>query len=132
MSELIPSGDPFAPIIAKLRTFVTEREWEQFHDPKNLAMAVASEAGELLAEYRWVRSDEADEFARKEEKKVRVSHEVADVAIALLLFCDRVGIQLTDAIDRKLAINEANYPAAASRGIAQRVNRSDPRVDRTE
>jgi dCTP diphosphatase len=125
MSEAAPSGDPFTPIIAKLRAFVAERDWEQFHDPKNLAMAVASEAGELLAEYRWVRSDEADEFARKENNKFRVSNEVADVAIALFLFCDRVGIQLADAIDRKLAINEANYPVSTSRGIARRLNRGD-------
>jgi dCTP diphosphatase len=120
MTESRPNDDPFVPLIQKLRAFVAEREWEQFHDPKNLAMAVASEAGELLAEYRWVRSGEADDYARDEAAKTRVSDETADVAIALLLFCDRVGIQLADAIERKLQINETNYPASRSRGVAQR------------
>jgi dCTP diphosphatase len=121
--------DPFAPIVARLRAFVAEREWEQFHDPKNLTMALASEVGELVAEYRWVRSSDADDFTRDETNRVRVSNEVADVAIALLLFCDRVGIRLNDAVDHKLAINAANYPVVASRGVAQRpsveANRQD-------
>jgi NTP pyrophosphatase (non-canonical NTP hydrolase) len=120
MTASAPNNDPFAPIVAKLRAFVAEREWEQFHDPKNLAMAVASEAGELLSEYRWVRSSEADDYTRDENAKARVSDESADVAIALILFCDRVGIRLTDAIDRKLEINRGNYPVATSRGVARR------------
>jgi len=118
--EPTPNDDPFEPIIRKLRAFVAEREWEQFHDPKNLAMAVGSEAGELLAEYRWIRSSEADDYTRDEDAKKRVSDESADIAIALFLFCDRVGIRLTDAIERKLEINRANYPAPLSRGVARR------------
>jgi NTP pyrophosphatase (non-canonical NTP hydrolase) len=120
MSALINSDDPFAPLIAKLRAFVTEREWEQFHDPKNLAMAVASEAGELLAEYRWVRSEDADSLGKSHEVWLRVSDEVADVAIALLLFTDRVGISLPAAIERKLEINARNYPADQTRGKSAR------------
>jgi NTP pyrophosphatase (non-canonical NTP hydrolase) len=120
MTAATPNGDPFAPIIDKLRAFVAEREWQQFHDPKNLAMAVASEAGELLAEYRWIRSSEADDYTRDENVTVRVSNEAADIAIALILFCDRVGIRLADAIDRKLEINRAYYPANLSRGVARR------------
>jgi NTP pyrophosphatase (non-canonical NTP hydrolase) len=120
MTSLTPNDDPFAPIVEKLRAFVAERDWQQFHDPKNLAMAVASEAGELLAEYRWVHSTKADEYTRDENAKKRVGDETADIAIALILFCDRVGIRLTDAIDRKLEINRANYPVAVSRGIARR------------
>ena len=120
MTESADNGDPLAPIVEKLRAFVAERQWEQFHDPKNLAMAVASEAGELLAEYRWVPSSEADAFTRDDGNLLRVSNEVADVAIALILFADRVGIRLADVVERKLAINATNYPAAVSRGVARR------------
>jgi NTP pyrophosphatase (non-canonical NTP hydrolase) len=71
---------------------------------------VASEAGELLAEYRWIRSNEADDCTRDEQAKAWVSDESADVAIAIILFCDRVGIRLTDAIDRKLESIEPATP----------------------
>ena len=93
-----------------IRAFVDARDWEPFHDPKNLAMAVASEAGELVAELRWVASDEADAFARRDDVRERLEDEVADVAITLLMFCDRVGIDLAAVIHRKLAKNAERYP----------------------
>ena len=107
-------------IVAALRQFVAERDWSQFHDPKNLAMLVASEAGELVAEYRWVRGDEADAHSRAPEPRARIAAEVADVAIALLLLCDRIGLDLTEAIADKLAKNTARYPVEKSRGRADR------------
>lgn len=108
-------------VMKELRAFVAEREWGQFHNPKNLAMAVASEAGELLAEYRWLAAGEADEWSQNPENLARVTQEAADVAIALLLFCDRIGVNLLEAIPRKIAINRANYPVGASRGKAERL-----------
>jgi dCTP diphosphatase len=105
---------------AKLRQFVSERDWERFHDPKNLAMAIASEAGELLAELRWVKSDTADEIVRRPDVRGRLQQEVGDVAIALILFCDRVGIDIIQAAELKLEINAANYPVAVSRGRSGR------------
>ena len=65
--------DRLQALMQELRSFVTEREWEQFHDPKNLAMALASEVGELLAEYRWVRNVEADSFSTGETQRDRKS-----------------------------------------------------------
>jgi dCTP diphosphatase len=103
-----------------LRAFVAEREWAQFHDPKNLAMLVASEAGELLAEYRWVRGAESDEHSRQSASRVRIAAEVADVGIALLLLCDRIGLDLTAAIDEKIRVNAARYPVESARGRAER------------
>jgi dCTP diphosphatase len=103
-----------------LRAFVVEREWAQFHDPKNLAMLVASEAGELLAEYRWVRGDESDEHSRQSASRARIAGEVADVGIALLLLCDRIGLDLTTAIAEKIRVNAARYPVESSRGRAER------------
>ncbi|HEY4394490.1 MAG TPA: nucleotide pyrophosphohydrolase [Polyangia bacterium] len=103
-----------------LRTFVVERDWQQFHDPKNLAMLVASEAGELVAEYRWVKGDEADARSREPDARARIAAEVADVGIALLLLCDRIGLDLREAIVEKLAKNAERYPVETSRGHAER------------
>ncbi len=94
-----------------IRAFVEARGWEPFHDPKNLAMAVASEAGELVAELRWVASEEADEVARRPDVAGRLADEAADVAITLLMFCDRAGIDLPAAIEAKLHKNAEKYPA---------------------
>ena len=105
-------------MLTALRQFVAERDWAQFHDPKNLAMLVASEAGELVAEYRWVRGDEADAHSRAPEPRARVAAEIADVGIALLLLCDRIGLDFTEAIADKLAKNAVRYPADKSRGRA--------------
>ena len=115
--------DRLEAVLQEIRQFVRERDWQQFHDPKNLAMAIASEAGELLAEYRWVPNAEADQFTQ--EKHSRVSAEAADVGMALLLFCERAGIDLCDAIRKKLIVNGENYPADLSRGQPQRPKASD-------
>ena len=112
--------DQLEKVVQELRAFTAEREWEQFHDPKNLAMAVASEAGELLAEYRWVSNTEADDYSRKTDRRKQIAEEVADVGIALLLFCDRIGLDLVDAIQKKIARNRDNYPVDRSRGRWQR------------
>lgn len=112
--------DRLETVIGELRSFVAEREWEQFHDPKNLAMAVASEAGELLAEYRWVANGESDSYSKEEPQRKRIAEEVADVGIGLLLFCDRVGIDLVEAMKGKIALNRQNYPVEKSRGRAER------------
>ncbi|HEY3287736.1 MAG TPA: nucleotide pyrophosphohydrolase [Gemmatimonadaceae bacterium] len=113
-------ADRLAEIVTRLREFVAERDWAQFHDPKNLAMAVASEAGELLAEYRWVSSTEADAWSKDPANRNRVAMEAADVGIALLLLCDRIGVDLPNAIGQKIELNAQNYPVNASRGRALR------------
>jgi dCTP diphosphatase len=112
--------DRLQTVINDLRKFVAEREWSQFHDPKNLAMTVASEAGELLAEYRWIANTEADQFTKDPERHAKISTEAADVGIALLLFCDRIGVDLLDAIRSKMVTNSRNYPADKSKGKAER------------
>lgn len=110
-------------MVSQLRQFNADRDWGQFHDPKNLAMLLASEAGELTALLRWVPNSEADAFVRSEEHRAEVEAEVADVAIALLLFCDRAGLDLERAVEAKMARNAEKYPAAASRGHARRPGR---------
>lgn len=103
-----------------IRTFVREREWDQFHDPKNLAMAVASEAGELAAELRWVPSEEADSYAQRPDVRARIADEAADVAITLFMLFDRVGIDPIAAIRDKMAKNAAKYPREEARGRHER------------
>ena len=96
--------------LSLIRAFVRDRGWEPFHDPKNLAMAVASEAGELVAELRWVPGEGADEAAATQPMRGKLEDEAADVAITLLMFCDRVGIDLSRAIPAKLEKNALRYP----------------------
>jgi len=107
-------------VTAALRAFVAARDWQQFHDPKNLAMLVGSEAGELVAEYRWVRNEDADAHSQEPRARARIAAEVADVGIALLLLCDRIGLGLEEAMAAKLAANAERYPVERSRGRAER------------
>ena len=102
-------------LTSTLRRFAADRDWRQFHDPKNLAMLIASEAGELLAEYRWVRGEESDARSREPAARARITAE-----IALLLLCDRIGLDLTAAIEEKVAKNAARYPIESARGRAER------------
>jgi dCTP diphosphatase len=117
MSE--PGKDSLTSLLAELRRFVDEREWRQFHDPKNLAMCLASEAGELLAEYRWVRNEDSDAISHEAERRARIAAEVGDVGIALLLLCDRIGLDFLESVSDKLAMNARRYPVERSRGRAE-------------
>jgi dCTP diphosphatase len=107
------------PLLELLRTFVRERDWEQFHDPKNLAMAVASEAGELAAELRWVKNDASDAWCREPENRQRLADEVADVLITTLMLADRAGLDPAQVIRDKMEKNGIKYPVARARGRAQ-------------
>lgn len=109
--------DRLDELLEDIRSFVRERDWDQFHDPKNLAMAVASEAGELNAVLRWVHNDEADERASGPLRPA-LEDEAADVAICLLMLCDRVGIDLVGAAKAKLQKNRRKYPTERVRGRA--------------
>jgi NTP pyrophosphatase (non-canonical NTP hydrolase) len=112
--------DELQQLLARLRQFVAERDWQQFHDPKNLTMLLASEAGELLAEYRWVRNDQADAASREEARRARILSEIGDVGIALLLLCERIGADPVAAMRAKLEVNRTRYPADAVRGKSER------------
>lgn len=90
--------------------FARERNWSQYHDPKNLSMLLGSEAGELLAEFRWISNAESDAHAADRHAYERVSDEIADVAIALILLCQRIDVDLTAAVVAKLQKNAENYP----------------------
>ncbi len=109
--------DRLEAVLASLRAFVKAREWSPFHDPKNLSMAVASEAGELLQELRWI-SNEASDAHCQGEGRERIVDEVGDVLITALLFCDRIGLDPIEAVERKLKKNGEKYPVEDARGVA--------------
>lgn len=115
--------DQLDELISEVRELEQERDWLQFHDPKNLAMLISSEAGELLAEYRWIRSDEADAYTDDPEARARVEDEVADVAIALLTMCAQLNLDLPTVVRDKLSAVRRNYPADLVRGSAIRPSR---------
>jgi len=99
---------------ARLRAFAEERDWEQFHSPKNLAMALAVEAAELLEHFQWLTEEESAQLAPA--KAGQVAEEMADVFIYLLRLADRLGVDLLGAACAKMAKNAARYPVEKSRG----------------
>lgn len=98
----------------QLRAFVTERDWDQFHNPKNLAMALVVEAGELMEHFQWLSAERAD--ALDAQTRAAVELEVADVLLFLLRLCDRLDIDPLQAAQRKLVLNAQKYPVDKSRG----------------
>jgi NTP pyrophosphatase (non-canonical NTP hydrolase) len=117
-------ADRLDDLMNELSAYVTERDWSQFHDPKNLAMLIASEAGELLAEYRWIPNDRSDSYTDDPVARARVESEIADVGIALLNLCGRLNVDLPTAVLAKLAMIRQNYPVDVVRGSAVRPPRS--------
>ncbi len=101
---------------ARVRAFADDRDWGQFHSPRNLAMAVSVEAGELIALYLWSADDGPQPLVA--ERAPKVADEAADVLLCLLNLCDRAGIDLATALEAKLARAERKYPAERVRGKA--------------
>jgi NTP pyrophosphatase (non-canonical NTP hydrolase) len=94
---------------AEIRAFADSRNWQQFHTPKNLSMAVAGEAGELVAEFQWLTAKESERSELSSEKLSDIELEIADVAIYLLRLTDILKVDLAAVIRKKLAINESRY-----------------------
>jgi NTP pyrophosphatase (non-canonical NTP hydrolase) len=105
----------------RLRVFVAEREWDQFHNPKNLAMALVAEAGELVEHFQWLTPQEADHLPP--ETRAEVELEIADVLIFLVELADRLGIDPLAAAEKKLALNAARYPVEKARGHARKYDK---------
>jgi NTP pyrophosphatase (non-canonical NTP hydrolase) len=102
----------------QLRAFSAEREWEQFHSPKNLAMALSVEAGELTEVFQWLTEEQSRELAP--EARAAASEEIADVLLYLVRLGDRLGIDPVAAAERKLVANAQKYPVEKARGIAKK------------
>ena len=105
-----------AEIRARVLAFVRERDWEQFHAPKNLSMALAAEAGELMEHFLWATPEQSRQLTVDPVKRAKIEQELADVVIYALEFANMTGIDVAAAIDRKLALNAQKYPVEKSRG----------------
>ncbi|WP_331692631.1 nucleotide pyrophosphohydrolase [Pandoraea sputorum] len=106
-----------------VRAFVRERDWEKFHTPKNLAIALSVEASELLEPFQWLNAGEIEELGQEKLKAVR--HEMADVLVYLLGLADRLEVDLGKAVIEKIEINRAKYPADKVRGDAKKYSDYD-------
>ena len=114
------SKDSLTYLNAKLKDFAVRRDWEQFHSPKNLAMAISGEAGELLEHFQWLTEQQSREIDDK--KKQEVAYELADILIYLLRMSERLEIDLVSAAYEKMEINETRYPADKVKGDSRRAD----------
>ena len=97
-------------ILIRLRDFVKERDWSQFHNSKDLAIAISIEANELLEHFLWKQADAVT--------KEKISHEIADVFIYCLMLCDKLDIDIVEAINKKIDENAIKYPVQKAKGNA--------------
>ena len=96
-------------LAVEIKKFADARDWEQFHTPKNLSMAVAGEAGELVAEFQWLTAEQSMRSNMSPEKLKDVELEIADVAIYLIRLADVLGIDLAEVVRNKIEINESRF-----------------------
>lgn len=101
---------------AKVLDFARERDWEQFHSPKNLSMALAAEAAELMEHFLWTDSEASRKTAREDRLRKAIEEELADVVIYALEFANQSDLDLTAAIEAKLEQNAIKYPVEKARG----------------
>jgi len=114
------STDSWKDLTAAIRRFRDERDWSQFHTPKNLAAAIAIEAAELQEQFLWKTDKEIERNLKGGPKREAVVEEIADVLMFALLLADRLDIDVAKAIADKLAANELKYPVALARGNARK------------
>jgi NTP pyrophosphatase (non-canonical NTP hydrolase) len=112
-----------AELKTRLRDFVAERDWDQFHSPKNLSMALAVEAAELVEIFQWL--TESESVVMDGDRRARVEAELADVLVYLVRIADRLDVDLLQAAARKLEENARKYPAERVRGRAQKYDEYD-------
>jgi NTP pyrophosphatase (non-canonical NTP hydrolase) len=102
-------------LILELRQFAKERDWEQFHSPKNLVMALSGEVGELTEHFQWL-TEEASFLNNDIETKSSVAEELADILLYLLRLSDKLDIDLMEAAKQKIKLNAEKYPVKLSKG----------------
>ena len=111
-------SEPLRALQQRVAAFAAARDWDQFHSPKNLAMALSVEAAELVEEFQWL--TEAQSKALDAERRERVRLELADVFIYLVRVADKLGVDLLQAAEDKIELNERKYPADRVRGDARK------------
>jgi len=112
------NGTSMDELIQRLREFNRERDWEQFHSPKNLAMCLAAEVGELLEPFQWLSEQQSRDLSPA--KRAAVEEEIGDVTICLLNLADKLGVDIGEAAGRKLEKNKVKYPVHKAKGRADK------------
>lgn len=107
-------ADSLTELRSKINAFVKERDWAQFHTPKNLAMAMIVEAAELVEQFQWNTPEESQQLTT--EKREAVSHELADTFVYLLRIAEVLEIDLIEAANQKITLNAKKYPVEKARG----------------
>lgn len=115
--------DALKSLQAELATFAVERDWDQFHTPKNLAMALSGEAGELLERFQWLTPEQSERDALSGEALQAIEEEMADVLLYLLRLADRLNVDIASAAQAKLQINAQKYPVSEAKGNAVKYSR---------
>ena len=108
----------FEEVKNRIRDFSDERDWGQFHSPKNLTMALAGEVGELIEHFQWLTEKQSKEL--DVEKIKEVSEEIADIQIYLIQLADKLNIDIEGAVNDKIKINQLKYPHDKARGSAEK------------
>jgi NTP pyrophosphatase (non-canonical NTP hydrolase) len=112
--------DSITSLQARIQAFSEERDWDQFHTPKNLIMAATSEMGELAEVLQWKNDEEAAEFLSTQYGRERISEEIADIAIYLIRLCQKLDLNFIEILSEKIAQNDAKYPIDKSKGSAKK------------
>tara|TARA_B100000427_G_C15469336_1_gene577747 strand:+ start:403 stop:750 length:348 start_codon:yes stop_codon:yes gene_type:complete len=99
-----------------VKDFVDEREWGQFHSPKNLSMSIAIESAELMELFQWLSHDESKEAMAPGNSRDHAIEEIADILIYIIAFCNENNVDIKKAIDRKMKKNKSKYPAKIFKG----------------
>ncbi|MFA5117317.1 MAG: nucleotide pyrophosphohydrolase [Candidatus Omnitrophota bacterium] len=108
-------------ITDKIKKFRDERDWMQFHDPKNMAVSLILEASELLEHFQWKTAEEVERYTKQSHGEIK--DEIADIALYLFELADNLGINLMSAMEEKLEKNELKYPVEKARGKHTKYNK---------
>ncbi len=116
MAPLTDAHTSVAELKGRILDFAKARDWEQFHSPKNLSMALAAEAGELMEHFLWATPEASRAIAQDTVKRKKIEEELADVVIYALEFANMAGIDVAAVIEAKMAANALKYPVEKARG----------------
>lgn len=113
-------SDSIRELTTRIRAFVEARDWQVYHNPKDMAVAIAAEAGELMQHFVWQQAEQVEDRAR--ERRDEIASEIADVGILLFEMADRLDLDLGAVMERKIAYNEVRYPVEKARGNNRKYN----------
>jgi NTP pyrophosphatase (non-canonical NTP hydrolase) len=116
MAELTDSTTTVAELKTRVLAFVRERDWEQFHSPKNLSMALAAEAGELMEHFLWATPEASKALVQDAAKRQKIADELADVVVYALEFANATGLDVAASIEAKMIANAKKYPVEKAKG----------------